>query len=276
MGKGNFFDKLIRQRSEPENFKVFVSMCVHRSMDAGGWNSLLRFMLCPNPKVSLSQRRGEADIGRSRSIEATNFYLDTDADVLMFIDDDIVYDELDAVKLCRLAYEKKSVVGATYIIKKADRTSKITTRLWDGQEIYFAKKAPPEKVMFVSNGFMAIHREVFTDMIKNLPKDEIEMTHENNLLRNYPFFMPYASYLPNQYKIFLSEDWAFCDRVLRLGRDVWLDPSIRLKHAGRYEYELEDLTRVPKQQAECVHVYDWEEKTYADEVSQISPISVVA
>ena len=46
--------------------------------------------------------------------------------------------------------------------------------------------------------------------------------------------------------VYLSEDWAFCDRARKLGFKVWLDPSIFINHVGEYSWNLADAIRQPK------------------------------
>ncbi len=61
--------------------------------------------------------------------------------------------------------------------------------------------------------------------------------------------MPYTMPWKEDGHIYLSEDWAFCQRARDAGFDCWLDPSIRLGHMGQTMYTLEDLIREPKQSA---------------------------
>jgi len=43
--------------------------------------------------------------------------------------------------------------------------------------------------------------------------------------------------------IYLSEDWAFCQRAKEAGFKLWVYPGIRVGHYGSYMYTLEDLIR---------------------------------
>jgi hypothetical protein len=52
---------------------------------------------------------------------------------------------------------------------------------------------------------------------------------------------------------FLGEDWAFCELARELGFKVWLDPSIRVAHSGRYFYTVDDLTRPARKDGQAIN-----------------------
>src|SRR3990167_607480 len=63
----------------------------------------------------------------------------------------------------------------------------------------------------------------------------------------WPSYMPFV--IPDdgvEENLYLSEDWALCERAKRAGFKMWLDPSIRLGHVGSEMYKMEDLLRNPK------------------------------
>ena len=55
--------------------------------------------------------------------------------------------------------------------------------------------------------------------------------------------MPFTIPWPGDGYMYLSEDWALCERAKGRGYQCWLDPSIRLMHYGEYGFTLEDLAR---------------------------------
>lgn len=237
-------------KTDPLNFKIHASLCIHRTIDSMAMDSLLKLLCWPKPRVSFSRMAGDALIDRARSQESTYFYKETDADVLLFVDDDIVYEPEDAIKICKEAYEKQSIVGGAYVNKKEQNTW-ITSKLFQDQEIIFSKDSPVTEVRWVATGFMAIHRNVFMDLLAESSK--FPLHHPNHFplchptdLKYYNFFKPCEWQHKNGDFLNLSEDWAFCEKARNIGYRVFLDPSIRLGHAGRYVYTLDDLCRAPR------------------------------
>lgn len=246
------FTKLLtRPKPKLWDFKILASLCIHRVIDAGSLDSMIRLLHWPNPKVTFSRTMGDAMIDRARSQEASMFYRDTDSDVLLFIDDDITYSPETAIKLCREAYERKSIVGGAYVIKKENYTW-ITSKPMDDQPIDFKPNAELVEARWVAGGFMAIHRSVLTAMIEEL---KLPLCHPKDM-KFWPFFLPILWQHPNGDWLELSEDWAFCEKARQLGFKVWIDPSVRIGHAGRYNYDLNDLCREPKEYCENIRYTD--------------------
>ena len=92
---------------------------------------------------------------------------------------------------------------------------------------------------YAGTGFMLIKRRVIERMIAAYPETKYEVAH------TYPRV---AKQSPNQYALFdcmidpkshiyLSEDFAFCERWRALGGKIWLDTKTRLVHTGVYNYE---------------------------------------
>lgn len=227
-------------RAQAAALKVHVSLCVHRAMDVEAVESLFQLAHSQNPKVTWSTHKGDALIDRARSMEASHFLKRGTSDVLLFLDDDIGYDPFDVLRVCRLAMEKKSIAGATYIVK-AEKNPYITAKPFPGQVINFAPDAEPVEVRMLATGCMAISWDVIRAMSKNLP-----LCHELTM-PFYPFFQPYAKQIDGQW-MYLGEDWAFCERAKEHGFKLWLDPSVRLRHSGTYSYTLDDLVREPKKE----------------------------
>ena len=47
--------------------------------------------------------------------------------------------------------------------------------------------------------------------------------------------------------MYLSEDWALTERAREAGFHIYIDSTIKLKHAGRYEYDWNDFFQPVKQ-----------------------------
>lgn len=243
----HFFKKPVYSRASEKKLKIHASLCIHRTIDSLAMDSLIKLLCWPDPKVVFSRTSGDALIDRARCQEASMF-LNTDADVLLFVDDDIRYEPQDAIRICKEAHERQTIVGATYVIKKEEYTWITAKPLHTNQVIYFSKNDDLVEVKWLATGFMAIPRKILTEMIEKL---ELPLCHPTDL-KFYPFFLPMVYKVENGDSIYLSEDWAFCERARQCGFKIYLDPSIRLGHSGRYTYELSDMARPAREKCEVI------------------------
>lgn len=185
---------------------------------------------------------GDALVSRSRSIVASAF-LRSDADVLLSIDSDIWFRPQDALRITEMA-KSMDIVAGLYMTRNMNTQPALM--LPEGEEITFAADSKPVKVPFVSTGFVAVHRRVFEALKPTVPLCHKGWNDRGADTSFWPFYMPYTMPWKGDGHIYLSEDWAFCQRARDAGFDCWLDPSIRLGHMGQTMYTLEDLIREPK------------------------------
>jgi hypothetical protein len=186
---------------------------------------------------------GDALISRSRSIVASSF-LRSDADVLLIIDSDIYFMPENAIELCKKAMEL-DIVGAMYMTRSMQ--TQPAMMLPDDEAIIFSPSAEPVEVPFISTGFMAVTKKVFERLSEDLPLCHQGWANKGKATAFWPFYMPYViPWKGEDGYMYLSEDWAFCQRAKDAGFKIWLDPSIRLGHVGDVMYTLEDLVRQPR------------------------------
>ena len=107
--------------------KVYVAMCVHRSMRAKIFNQvrLLEAYKDDDLQFEFQVLDGDAAIDRQRSRMVSHFYMNRkDCDIFLFIDDDIVFSVQDFVKIIKtMLKENLGVLGATYVTKNMEKPS---------------------------------------------------------------------------------------------------------------------------------------------------------
>ena len=196
-------------------------------------------------KVIWAPLWNDALIGRSRSIMCTEF-LKTDADVMIIIDDDIVFEPEDFWKIVEGARETRSVYGGAYVTRST--TPFLTSRVFPGTEVLFAAGPVrrPIEIQYLATGFFAIHRDLMEAMIgAEFQGADGPHRMEQCVLGAdrpfWPFFSPFVVNEEDGRRHYLSEDWAYCNRARQLGFKVWMDQSIILKHLGLYPYTVSDL-----------------------------------
>lgn len=198
------------------------------------------------PQIVTKYRPGFQDalLSRARSRNAQVF-LESDCDVHLSVDSDIVFLPEDALRICDLSMTH-DVVGGQYITRvKGGRYCFPTSKIPDGARVLYAGEHVPVAAEYVSGGFVATHRRVFEKLAE---RPDMPMLHEKDVnLRFRPFYMPMI--VPGDGEtLYLSEDWAFCERARQEGFGVWIDPGVRLLHVGPHGFRLEDMLDDPRPQ----------------------------
>jgi len=230
--------------------KVYISICVHRDIRVRVLN-LTRQLEKYDGDIEFKfyPLDGDALIARSRSRVASQF-LETDFDILLFLDDDILYDPNDIVKIIKTQVENDlDVIGASYVTKNQTDPHFTFRGLKDDESMVFGKGGCVRQVLFLGTGCMAIRRRVFYGII------EKELTHlcYESTLNFYPFFNPLEIEM-NGIWTWLSEDWGFNYKCNEAGYKVWLDTTTKLQHIGDYHYDWNDMVKTPKPNLESVDV----------------------
>lgn len=224
--------------------KVWWGSSVGRGYEPDHVNSIVKMLARSKHHWYWKPIHGDALIERSRSRSATAF-LDSDSDVFVSVDTDIVFDYADIDALVDQAVTHSLVVGA-YATRSSIK-SFVTSALLPHTTVDFevgvpADESSPIPIQWGATGFMAVHRRVFEKLATGM-----RLLHRDEPLRHYPFYTPFEHEPVKGYPILLSEDYAFCERARQAGFPPYLNPAIRLGHLGPYCYRLEDMTVVPPQ-----------------------------
>lgn len=221
--------------------KVYWGSSVGRSYDPEHVRCIVEWVRATPHDIIWNPATSDALIERSRARSATTFLLETDAEVWVSVDSDIVFERTDLDLLAEQAVTHDIVVGA-YTTRSQDRPF-ITSFLERDVPVAFAADPTPVPIKWGATGFMAVHRRVFEKLSQDLP-----LYHPTDPTRHYPFFLPFG-YESGGVPIMLSEDWAFSEYANRAGFTCHINPAIRLGHIGSYCYRLEDLTSPPPMEA---------------------------
>lgn len=179
----------------------------------------------------------EALIDRQRSIHAS-LALEQSYDVLVFIDDDIRFRATDLYQLIREAADRKTVVGCLYMKRKYP-LELVGCPLEGPQDIQIGEGGRVMEVRYVGTGVMAIARNVLADVARNLQKLRTgAILEDGGELQIWPFFMPVA-----YDGVYLSEDYAFCQRAKEAGFSILADTRIILGHVGEHVFSAFDVKK---------------------------------
>lgn len=225
---------------------TLFACCTHRGFNIDAMTNTMNLYGQRKHEITWFPMKGDALIDRARSRVASYFMQERDEDILFFVDDDESYKTEDVLKTIENVRDGMDICGALVPLKKEQQLKQgqldKNILFFKDQEVTFHKDAKPVEIHMLGTGFIAIHRRVFQKMIdeKIMP-----FCHPTDL-KFWPWFQPYPKELEEGKHIYLSEDWAFCDRARALGFKIWLDPSIFIEHEGAYRWTLADALRPSK------------------------------
>jgi hypothetical protein len=171
-------------------------------------------------KFSIAEDLGNSDIAGSRAA-IFGAFVRSDADVLVFVDDDIFWTPGSLIKLID---QPVDVVGGIYPKKREPLEWPFKIGIKDEY------RADPTtglmEVMGLPGGFMKISRNCAQKMTEAYPRQTLRSTSEHSQF--WPVFDPYE--MPDGNR--LSEDFSFCQRWLDIGGQVWADFELEMGHIG--------------------------------------------
>lgn len=225
---------------------LYVGNAYWREVEAGhamAMQALVGMCAGMGIRIRMGSIINDAMITRARARAASEF-LESQLDVLVTIDSDIEFDPYQLLRMAEETFEH-SLVGGAYA-KRSGHSPELAIRLKRPasgiRQIVFADGEPLAEVEYLATGFMAVHRRVFEKVRDHY---NLELQHQSTL-RFYPFYDSF-SVTKDSGEIFrLSEDWAFCERASQVGFPCMLDPRVRLRHWGLYDFTLEDVVRAER------------------------------
>jgi hypothetical protein len=209
-----------------------------RHIEGDHFSSVLR--LLRHPEIRFAPEWNDALIDRARAKSMTKFLRNTTDDVWLSIDGDIVFDDAAVLQLCQQAQEY-GIVAGQYVTRSRHRCFPTTMQL-DDSPVEYADDPTPVEVKWAATGMLAISRNVVEKLVQ---RPDVQLCHPTEEWAFYSnLFTPFAVDGPNG-PIYLSEDYALCERARQEGFTVYVNPAIRLLHVGQYAFSLEDLVYPP-------------------------------
>lgn len=203
----------------------------------------------------------ESLITRARNYCVDEF-LRSDSTHMMFIDSDIGFNPNDVLSLLALQSDESpyDIIGGPYP-KKCISWEKIVQAVNKGVadenpgelEKYVGdfvfnpiidagqteiKLNEPAKVLEIGTGFMMIKRKVFDEYKAAYPQysykpDHVRTAAFDGTREIHAYF---DCIIDPATKRYLSEDYMFCQNVIKMGGTIWLCPWMELQHTGTYTF----------------------------------------
>ena len=161
----------------------------------------------------------EAMVQRARN-SLYDLLIKSNKDIVVFIDSDIYWEPVDFMKL--LSHREEIVSG---IYKK--KNDKEESYVYPGQPVSISSNCLIHMDKGIGIGFFKITRKPLQD-IWNQSQEYLD---NDGTIKRAVFKVEVRN--GSMY----GEDINFCLDLEKLGYKVWLDPTIKLKHIGRKEYE---------------------------------------
>jgi len=183
--------------------------------------------------------RASAHIDVARSMLACSA-LAHGADVVVFIDHDILFDPMDVEPLAEEARARCAVVGAPYSMRKMGAGIVGAIDPAAGEVLFGEGGKPYPAIGVVGMGFTAIHRSAF-ELLDGL-SEYAPVNSSEGIMRPYFKKLVVGGY-------WLHEDASFCHAVRQAGGQTFVDTRIRLKHLGDHPYDIQDARVRPPEEA---------------------------
>lgn len=182
----------------------------------------------------LLRSNGVPYIDHARAVLATKAIEESDAEVFMWIDHDMIFKHEDVEPMVdRLLASEYDMIGAAYSTKRPQ--GMIVGAVAEGiTGITFYRPGLVEADA-LGFGFTAVRRSCFERIAETMPQ-----VHCGSVNRKvWPFFHHIVDDA-----VYLGEDYSFCRRVKEAGMRIAIDAEPRVWHKGSYCYSLEDTAAV--------------------------------
>ena len=233
---------------------VVATPCYGSLVTTGYMHSVVKLTLFAHAqRIGLALHTAhDSLITRGRNAMVAEFLANPHATHLLFIDADIGF---EPEMIGRFLAFDQDVVAGIYPIKSVDwsRVAARATRPSTAEQLEEAGMRfvgtplfgpdGEERHGFVTGryagtGFMLIRRNVLEQLRDAHPELVYQSAHIDTLTARTGDHLVdlFGPLIEPETRTYLSEDYSFCHRWRALGGKLWLDPTVRLTHAGSYDY----------------------------------------
>jgi hypothetical protein len=222
--------------------KIYVSLPAYYGRENEHLFSVLHLLQMSSDDIrfTLGFSYGDSLPSRMRDTEVEKF-LHTDNDYILMIDADVAFNPLSMIRHIHTAREKSWLISAAALPKKGRQGVCIVHKQG-------VKRAPdtPFPCRWTSTACMLIHRDAFSVMKENFAPIRahtgIDMRTRcdiqiEGLSRIGVYFLPFILHEDGK-NIYMSEDYAFCEKANCAGIDIWINPFLYIYHIGKWAYEV--------------------------------------
>lgn len=220
----------------PNRFKLFLALPVYGGYNAHFVACLLQLVAARPCEMVVRPCVGDSLVARARNRLCAEF-LASDCTHMLFLDTDLIF-SVDHVRALVEHAQKPGVEVVCGLYPKKQLELGWVCNVLDEEQ----PERPDglQKVKYAGTGCMLISREILNAMRLALPEIEYDPDEGDTPGIKWDFFATGVRSFGDRRR-YLSEDWMFCQRVLDLGHDIWMDTGTVLKHVGEFVYPLPGL-----------------------------------
>lgn len=175
---------------------------------------------------------GNSNLPRARN-ELAAFFLSLEWDDCLLVDSDMGWTVNDVLRLAASDKEVIGGVGRKKVDKPLTDGSIWCVRLIPGQKEFHTDEMGAIKVAGVGTGFLKISRSAFVKLVEAHP-DWKRHGRDDMKAEERRWYYKFFRFPDDEHDT--GEDYFFCNAWRELGGEVWIDPSIRLTHAGNHGF----------------------------------------
>ncbi len=185
---------------------------------------------------------GDALLSRNRSIACSHFIENDWSPYMIFLDDDIIFENRHLEKIHQDMVDGYDIVGGCYAVRDG---TQLASYGWDG-----LMDGKVKEVEYLATGFMGITRKALLQIKDKL---ELPLLNPNDWAKCYPFFECGRCTDRKGDPIYISEDWDFCEKARKTGIKTYIDTSVQVGHLGLKKYTIQDVLDHQKQEQEKIN-----------------------
>lgn len=182
----------------------------------------LHALILRGDKVSIFDESGSTDLPDARAVIVAQF-MESDGTHLVSLDNDVCW---EPGALVRLVDHPVDMVAGAYP-KRIDPIEFAIRFLPDREELWADPETGLLEVEACQGGFVRYTRAVFEKMMAAYPESKFSSARYGSDGFLYALFEP--MFIDGHRR---GEDFAFCHRWRAIGGQVWVDPEIKMGHAG--------------------------------------------
>ncbi|HMF06095.1 MAG TPA: hypothetical protein VKE72_03670 [Methylocella sp.] len=202
-----------------------------------------------NFDVTLALLGHDSLITRSRNTLVSQFLKTPLATHLLFIDADICFDPEQVFHMLRFGRE---FVAGIYPLKVIDWSDPAIKRAATAREsfgtaplLYVGTLCTGNRretegrfatAIYCGGGFMLLKREAIERMIAAYPETRYKTAHAYSNAKAEQNYALFDCMIDKETGVYISEDFAFCQRWRDIGGKIWLDTEGTLTHIGAYNF----------------------------------------
>ncbi len=160
----------------------------------------------------------------------------TARDVVLFVEQDIIFESEEADAITETARELDAMVAAPCIIKSP--RGKLMCSGIEEKELRFGEHGGPVKCWGIPFGFTAIPLHRLRQVVEHwCPEGPCRADNGGDI---WPVFGCMVNTAADGHRELMSQDYSFCKRLDAINCPRYLDTRRRIVHKGPYPYTVED------------------------------------